>query len=174
MNIVLQICNVSLILAGCVAFALILRYNLHMFQLNGYKNKEHLPWLKKNEGKQRLLWFFLLGGILIDVLLMGGDGVLLGDILLFVLLLFALGIDGRIASRCLFRIAGGSFSATGSGGRLGCIARCRLATALFPWLGLFAEIASLQICLERRSFLVGIIVAWILHNSCLKHHCCGD
>ncbi len=36
-------------------FGLVLRYNLHMFQLNGYKNKEHITWLGKNKGKQGLL-----------------------------------------------------------------------------------------------------------------------
>lgn len=50
-----------LLAAGFVLFALmfyfIMRFNMHMFQLNGYKNKEHLNWLKKNIKKQAfILW----------------------------------------------------------------------------------------------------------------------
>lgn len=37
------------------AFFLAMRYNMHMFQLNGYKNGEHVNWLKKNIGRQWLL-----------------------------------------------------------------------------------------------------------------------
>lgn len=44
-------------------FGLVLRYNLHMFQLNGYKNKEHMTWLRKNKGKQGLLVFVGIAGI---------------------------------------------------------------------------------------------------------------
>lgn len=33
----------------------VMRYNLHMFQLNGYKNDEHLVWIKKNLKKQGAL-----------------------------------------------------------------------------------------------------------------------
>lgn len=43
------------------AFLYVLRYNLHMFQLNGYKNGEHIHWLKKNVSRQYLL---ILIGIL--------------------------------------------------------------------------------------------------------------
>ena len=38
------------------------RYNMHMFQLNGYKNKEHLHWLKKNLRMQWILCFGLVLG----------------------------------------------------------------------------------------------------------------
>lgn len=38
------------------AWFLTMRYNLHMLQLNGYKNKEHLHWLKKNARRQILLY----------------------------------------------------------------------------------------------------------------------
>lgn len=40
------------------AFCLTMRYNLHMFQLNGYKNAEHGNWIKKNIRQQ---WLLLLG-----------------------------------------------------------------------------------------------------------------
>lgn len=44
------------------AFLLALRYNIHMFQLNGYKNNEQRSWLKKNMRKQWILIFsFVLG-----------------------------------------------------------------------------------------------------------------
>ncbi|MGN0374849.1 MAG: UDP-N-acetylmuramoyl-tripeptide--D-alanyl-D-alanine ligase [Butyrivibrio sp.] len=37
------------------AFWGVLRYNLHMFQLNGYKNKEHIKWIFGNIQKQLIL-----------------------------------------------------------------------------------------------------------------------
>lgn len=40
---------------GVVAYWMVLRYNLHMFQLNGYKNGEHIAWLKKNWRRQAIL-----------------------------------------------------------------------------------------------------------------------
>lgn len=39
--------SIELVLC-CVVFAFIMRYHLHMLQLNGYKNNEHLAWMKKN------------------------------------------------------------------------------------------------------------------------------
>ena len=45
------------------AFWLTLRYNMHMFQLNGYKNGEHINWIKKNIRQQWVLLFGLLLGI---------------------------------------------------------------------------------------------------------------
>ncbi|HOO78760.1 MAG TPA: UDP-N-acetylmuramoyl-tripeptide--D-alanyl-D-alanine ligase [Lachnospiraceae bacterium] len=44
-------------------YYLVLRYNLHMFQLNGYKNGEHVTWMKKNHRKQLILWALLLIGV---------------------------------------------------------------------------------------------------------------
>ena len=46
------------------AFLYVLRYNLHMFQLNGYKNGEHIQWLKKNVSRQYLLILIGISGIL--------------------------------------------------------------------------------------------------------------
>lgn len=46
------------------AFLYVLRYNLHMFQLNGYKNGEHIHWLKKNVSRQYLLIMIGLLGFL--------------------------------------------------------------------------------------------------------------
>lgn len=46
------------------ATALVLRHNMHMFQLNGYKNDEHFRWIRKNLRQQWLLGFcFVLGVI---------------------------------------------------------------------------------------------------------------
>ncbi|MBP3205738.1 MAG: UDP-N-acetylmuramoyl-tripeptide--D-alanyl-D-alanine ligase [Lachnospiraceae bacterium] len=45
------------------AFYLTFRYNMHMFQLNGYKNGEHINWLKKNIRQQWILVFCVLLGI---------------------------------------------------------------------------------------------------------------
>ena len=49
------------ILLAIPAFCLTLRYNMHMFQLNGYKNGEHANWLKKNI---RMQWVLIYGIIL--------------------------------------------------------------------------------------------------------------
>ncbi len=44
------------------AYILVVRFNLHMFQLNGYKNNEQITWLNKNFRKQWILiWDFWLG-----------------------------------------------------------------------------------------------------------------
>ncbi len=47
-----------------VAMLLSMRHNMHMFQLNGYKNYEQLNWLKKNIRQQWMLLAVLLSGIL--------------------------------------------------------------------------------------------------------------
>ncbi len=46
------------------AFYFVMRYNMHMFQLNGYKNGEHRNWLKKNIRQQWLLLFGIVLGVL--------------------------------------------------------------------------------------------------------------
>lgn len=46
------------------AYCYALRYNMHMFQLNGYKNDEHPKWLRKNLRQQWLLVFTGVLGIL--------------------------------------------------------------------------------------------------------------
>lgn len=43
------------IILAIPAFYLVMRYNLHMFQLNGYKNNEQWAWIRKNIRKQMLL-----------------------------------------------------------------------------------------------------------------------
>lgn len=40
----------------CVAVAVLMKYHLHMFQLNGYKNGEHLHWIKKNRRQFYIIW----------------------------------------------------------------------------------------------------------------------
>lgn len=61
MEIIKRIVEIALC-AG--AFWLVLRYNLHMFQLNSYKNKEQLAWLRKNIKKQKTLLPLLAIGLL--------------------------------------------------------------------------------------------------------------
>ena len=53
-----------------IAYRYTLIYNLHMFQLNGYKNKEHINWLKKYKKRQWVLGVALILGAL-DIALPG-------------------------------------------------------------------------------------------------------
>ncbi|MCR4814632.1 MAG: UDP-N-acetylmuramoyl-tripeptide--D-alanyl-D-alanine ligase [Lachnospiraceae bacterium] len=50
---------IAVVLSGYALF-LVMRHNMHMFQLNGYKNDEHIRWIKKNIRQQWLLGFGLL------------------------------------------------------------------------------------------------------------------
>lgn len=54
---------IATVLAAYASF-LTMRHNMHMFQLNGYKNDEHINWIKKNLRQQWLLGFGLVLGIL--------------------------------------------------------------------------------------------------------------
>lgn len=40
----------------CAAVTVLIKYHLHMFQLNGYKNGEHLHWIRKNRRNFFILW----------------------------------------------------------------------------------------------------------------------
>ena len=51
------------LLLAVPAYFYTMRYNIHMFQQNGYKNKEHLHWLKKKFRLQWILYFGLALGI---------------------------------------------------------------------------------------------------------------
>lgn len=55
--------SISIVL-GVWAYVYALKYNLHMFQLNGYKNAEHMVWLKKYRKRQWVLCAGLVLGIL--------------------------------------------------------------------------------------------------------------
>lgn len=58
---------VRTIIAGVLAayaWFLTMRHNMHMFQLNGYKNGEHIHWIKKNLRQQWLLGVGLVLGVL--------------------------------------------------------------------------------------------------------------
>ncbi|MCR5458685.1 MAG: UDP-N-acetylmuramoyl-tripeptide--D-alanyl-D-alanine ligase [Acetatifactor sp.] len=57
------------------AYCYALRYNMHMFQLNGYKNDEHPKWLKKNLRQQWLLVFTGILGILRILASLLPDGI---------------------------------------------------------------------------------------------------
>ena len=52
------------VLLSAYALFLTMRHNMHMFQLNGYKNDEHINWIKKNLRQQWLLGFGLALGII--------------------------------------------------------------------------------------------------------------
>ncbi|MBQ3905265.1 MAG: UDP-N-acetylmuramoyl-tripeptide--D-alanyl-D-alanine ligase [Lachnospiraceae bacterium] len=60
------------------AYAYALRYNMHMFQLGGYKNDEHPKWLKKNLRQQWLLVFTGVLGILRILVSLLPDGIFRG------------------------------------------------------------------------------------------------
>ena len=60
----MNITTIIIILLAIPAFYLTLRYNMHMFQLNGYKNNEHVNWLRKNIRMQWVLVAALLLGLL--------------------------------------------------------------------------------------------------------------
>ncbi|MGN0347316.1 MAG: UDP-N-acetylmuramoyl-tripeptide--D-alanyl-D-alanine ligase [Lachnospiraceae bacterium] len=78
--------TIILALFAIPAFYLAMRYNMHMFQLNGYKNDEHLHWLKKNIRQQWLLIFnFVVGIARILFPYLGIDIVLLLTLLLDIL-----------------------------------------------------------------------------------------
>ena len=55
----------TVIMAVMCVYAVFLtaRHNMHMFQLNGYKNDEHINWIKKHLRQQWLLYFGLVTGI---------------------------------------------------------------------------------------------------------------
>ena len=58
-----------LFIINIVLFAItfwgVMRYNLHMFQLNGYKNKEHFRWLLKNIRHSLILLPILVPGVIL-------------------------------------------------------------------------------------------------------------
>ncbi|MCR5154699.1 MAG: UDP-N-acetylmuramoyl-tripeptide--D-alanyl-D-alanine ligase [Lachnospiraceae bacterium] len=65
-------------LMGFIAYLLAMRYNLHMFQLNGYKNIEHINRMKKNMRMQWVLYYGMALGLVCVFL-----PCLVTDILLF-------------------------------------------------------------------------------------------
>ncbi|MCR5716329.1 MAG: UDP-N-acetylmuramoyl-tripeptide--D-alanyl-D-alanine ligase [Lachnospiraceae bacterium] len=80
--------TILIAVVSAYALCLTLRHNMHMFQLNGYKNDEHLHWLQKNIRQQWLLYF---GGVLaiLRLLIPGG----LGSVILDVLILLTLWLE---------------------------------------------------------------------------------
>lgn len=56
--------TVIIVILSIYALVLTMRHNMHMFQLNGYKNDEHINWLWKNKRQQWLLGFGMILGIL--------------------------------------------------------------------------------------------------------------
>ncbi|MCR5685862.1 MAG: UDP-N-acetylmuramoyl-tripeptide--D-alanyl-D-alanine ligase [Lachnospiraceae bacterium] len=72
---------IAAVLAAYASF-LTLRHNMHMFQLNGYKNDEHIRWIGKNLRQQWLLYYGLVLGILRIIF-----PVILLDILIYIALI---------------------------------------------------------------------------------------
>lgn len=72
---------------AAVTFWMVMRYNLHMFQLNGYKNREHITWLKKNWRRQTIL---LASGVLGIVELFLNNQVLVTVFTVVFLILWAI------------------------------------------------------------------------------------
>lgn len=72
---------------AAVTFWMVMRYNLHMFQLNGYKNREHITWLKKNWRRQAIL---LASGVLGIVELFLNNQVLYAVFTVIFLILWAI------------------------------------------------------------------------------------
>ncbi|MCR5596267.1 MAG: UDP-N-acetylmuramoyl-tripeptide--D-alanyl-D-alanine ligase [Lachnospiraceae bacterium] len=56
--------TVITLILSVIAYIYCIRYNLHMFQLNGYKNREHMSWLHKYMKRQWVLY----AGILLSVI----------------------------------------------------------------------------------------------------------
>ena len=65
-------------LIACTVYPFALKYNTHMFQLNGYKNREHLTWTGKYKKRQwvlyaalvlAILWFVLRASIVADIIM---------------------------------------------------------------------------------------------------------
>lgn len=63
--------GIILSIAYTVLFYVVLwlsvRYNVHMFQLNGYKGKEHLKWLNKEYLRQRFCLIFFIPALLLGI-----------------------------------------------------------------------------------------------------------
>lgn len=56
--------TVIIVALSIYAAFLTMRHNMHMFQLNGYQNDEHVNWLKKNRRQQWLLYYGMILGLL--------------------------------------------------------------------------------------------------------------
>ena len=70
------------------AFFLTMRCHLHMLQLNGYKNGEHIHWLKKNLRQHWLLIFGILMGVLRVILPFAAMDIVVDLVLLLIILVY--------------------------------------------------------------------------------------
>ncbi len=66
--ILLTIIQICFIVLGCVTFWYGMRYNIHMFQQNSYKNRVQIKWLKDNFSRQRFLLIDILPLLLVSFL----------------------------------------------------------------------------------------------------------
>ena len=79
------------------AFFLTMRYNMHMFQLNGYKNREHANWLRKNISQQWLLLFGIILGT--AMIIMPGLTLDIVCYLMLLLIIFIYNMLRRLATK---------------------------------------------------------------------------
>ena len=61
----MPITSMIIIAAAVASYISVLVHNMHMFQQNGYKNKEHMTWLSHTIGKQAILFVNIIIGILL-------------------------------------------------------------------------------------------------------------
>lgn len=66
--ILLTIIQICFIVLGCVTFWYGMRYNIHMFQQNSYKNRVQIKWLRENFSRQRFLLIDILPLLLVSFL----------------------------------------------------------------------------------------------------------
>ena len=73
------------LIAFYLSYFLYTRYNLHMFQLNYYKNKEHMNWIKKN-----IIKLVLKSIVVVPVLFLATQNIVCQIIVIGLFLLMAL------------------------------------------------------------------------------------
>lgn len=64
----MKISALIILILSVLAYYYTMRYNMHMFQLNGYKNGEHVNWIKKNKRKQWILFYGLILGVMVALM----------------------------------------------------------------------------------------------------------
>ncbi|MBO6137541.1 MAG: UDP-N-acetylmuramoyl-tripeptide--D-alanyl-D-alanine ligase [Lachnospiraceae bacterium] len=135
---------IALILSAYALF-LTLRHNMHMFQLNGYKNDEHIHWLKKNIRQQWLLVFGLILGVLrLFVPFLALDIVIYLTLLLDILVYRALR-RLNTKKKLVYTPRVKRMMATILILTAGCIALCALTGGLKPLTGVCLILVSAQL-----------------------------
>ncbi|MCR5507119.1 MAG: UDP-N-acetylmuramoyl-tripeptide--D-alanyl-D-alanine ligase [Lachnospiraceae bacterium] len=131
-----------------------MRFNMHMFQLNGYKNGEHLNRLKKNLRQQWLLIFiFILGAVRIAIPLLFADILIYLTLLLIILVYNAMRRLNKkkklVYTARVKRMIATIFTVT-----LIMIAATAVLTGISRLTGLLAVIVGLQLIMNVVSNLI--------------------